>query len=254
MSHQILTKLGFTEKEIEVYLTLLQYGKMAPAEIAKLTRISRPTVYSVAKELIKKGVVLEDLGGASRTLIAKKPQDLAILTNREQKALDEKKKIVQSAIEELGRIAQNTKYAIPKIVFIPEEELNNYLYKQTATWNESINATDGIYWGFQDNTLVDHYQEWIDWYWQQPGKIPIVKLLSNASDTELRMDIKAYKKRNVRFWSESGAFTATTWVMGDYVTMIVTNQRPHYLIEIHDAMMAQNLRQLFKGIWKSLKT
>ncbi|MEK7105120.1 MAG: helix-turn-helix domain-containing protein [Patescibacteria group bacterium] len=253
MLHQTLEKLGFTKKEIEVYLALLQHGKMAPAEVAKLTRISRPTVYSVAKELIKKGVVLEDLGGKSRTLIAKKPQDLAILVNREQKALDEKKKIVQNAIEELSRVAQNTKYAIPKIVFIPEEELNNYLYKQTVTWNESIHNTDGIYWGFQDNTLVDHYQEWIDWYWHQPIKTPMLNLLSNASDTERRMDMKAYKNRNIRFWSESGSFTATTWVMGNYVTMIVTNKHPHYLIEIHDAMMAQNLRQLFKGIWKSLK-
>lgn len=252
MLQQTLGKLGFTQKETEVYLALLTHGKMTPAEVAKLTRISRPTVYSVAKELVRKGVVIEDLGGLSRSLLAKSPEDLAVLVNREQKALDLKKLTVQTAIEELSRVAQSTKYAIPKIVFIPEEEIDNHLHKQTALWNDSIHTTDGIYWGFQDPTLVDSYQEWIDWYWQQPIKLPALNILSNTSKTEQRMQTKGYKNRNIRFWSGAEAFTATTWVMGNYVVMVVTSHHPHYLIEIHDVMMAQNLRQLFKGIWKSL--
>ncbi len=252
MLHQNLGKLGFTNKETEVYLALLTHGKMTPAEVAKLTRISRPTVYSVAKELVKKGVVLEDLGGSSRSLVAKQPEDLAVLVNREQKALDIKKATVKTAIEELSRVAQSVKYDIPKIVFIPEEEIDAYLRKQTAIWNDSIHETDGVYWGFQDPTLVESYQDWIDWYWQRSLKLPVLNLLSNISNAEQRMHTKGYKNRNIRFWNGADAFTATTWVMGNYVVMIVTSQRPHYLIEIHDAMMAQNLRQLFKGIWKSL--
>jgi sugar-specific transcriptional regulator TrmB len=252
MPKQALEKLGFSNKESEVYLALLQHGTMAPAEIAKLTRISRPTVYSVAKELIKKGVVLEDLGGASRSLVAKKPEDLVVLVNREQKILDQKKETVQSAINELKKIAQSSKYSIPKIVFIPEEEIESYLYKQTPVWNSSIVETKTYYWGFQDPNLVKHYQEWIDWYWQQANP-PILQLLSNESNIEEIMKTKGYTNRRIRFWSGASAFTATTWVMGDYIAMINTKQHPFSLIEIHDAMMAENLRQLFSGIWKSLE-
>ena len=251
MSKQTLGKLGFSDKESEVYLALLQHGKMTPAEIAKLTRISRPTVYSVSKELVKKGVVIEDLGGSSRSLIAKQPEDLAILVNREQKALDAKKTAVQSAIVELKKVAQSSKYSIPKIVFIPEEEIESYLYKQTPLWNASIIETKTMYWGFQDPSLVEHYQGWIDWYWQQE-KPPILQLLSNESNIEETMKTKGYANRRIRFWSGASAFTATTWVMGSYITMINTKRHPFSLIEIHDAMMAENLRQLFSGIWKSL--
>lgn len=63
---------------------------------------------------------------------------------------------------------------------------------------------------------------------------------------------RGYKRRNIKFWKNAGAFTATTWVMGDYVAMVVTNQHPHYLVEIHDKMFAQNFCILFKGIWESL--
>lgn len=253
MSKQTLGKLGFSDKESEVYLALLQHGKMTPAEIAKLTRISRPTVYSVSKELVKKGVVIEDLGGSSRSLIAKQPEDLAILVNREQKALDVKKTTVDQAISELKKIAQSSKYSIPKIVFIPEEEIDAHLRKQTTVWNDSIHATDGVYWGFQDPSLVDSYQDWIDWYWHQPIKLPILNLLSNTSEAEQRMGTRGYKNRNIRFWSGAAAFTATTWVMGNYIVMINTRHHPFSLIEIHDAMMAENLRQLFSGIWKTLE-
>lgn len=252
MLDQLLAKLGFTQKEAEVYLALLSYGKMSPAELAKLTRISRPTIYSVSKELVKKGVLLEDLGGSSLLLVAKKPEDFIVVINREQKKLEEKKRLVEQTITELQKVAQATKYSVPKIVFIPEDGIDAYLRKQTSAWNDSIHEVDGIYWGFQDPTLVDSYQDWIDWYWQQPIKLPVLNVLSNESKTEQRMKTKGYKNRNIRFWSGAEAFTATTWVMGNYMVMVVTNQHPHYLIEIHDAMMAQNLRQLFKGIWKSL--
>lgn len=254
MLDHLLAKLGFSDKEATVYLALLQYGKMTPAELAKTTRISRPTVYSVAKELVKKGVLLEDLGGTTLLLVAKKPEDFMVVVNREQKKLDERKQLVEQTISELQKVAQSTKYAIPKIVFIPEEELGAYLYKQTMVWNKSMLDTDGIYWGFQDHTLVDSYQDWIDWYWQQPQPLPTLQLLSNTSETEVRMQSRGYSKRNIRFWNGAGAFSATTWVMGNYVVMIITNQQPHYLIEVHDAMMAQNLRQLFKGIWNMAST
>ncbi len=251
MSKQTLGKLGFSDKESEVYLALLQHGAMTPAEIAKLTRISRPTVYSVSKELVKKGVILEDLGGSSRSLIAKQPEDLAILVNREQKALDTKKATVNQAISELKKIAQSSKYSIPKIVFIPEEEIESYLYKQTPLWNASIQKTKTQYWGFQDPSLVEHYQEWIDWYWQQANP-PKLHLLSNESDVEESMKTKGYTNRQIRFWNGAASFTATTWVMGSFITMINTKQHPYSLIEIHDAMMAENLRQLFSGIWNTL--
>lgn len=251
MSKQMLEKLGFSDKESEVYLALLQHGAMTPAEIAKLTRISRPTVYSVSKELVKKGVILEDLGGSSRSLIAKQPDDLTILINREQKALDTKRATVNQAIGELKKIAQSSKYSIPKIVFIPEEEIESYLYKQTATWNASLQETKTAYWGFQDPSLVKHYQEWIDWYWQQANP-PILQLLSNESNIEEAMKTKGYTNRRIRFWSGASTFSATTWVMGNYITMINTKQHPFSLIEIHDAMMAKNLRDLFSGIWKTL--
>jgi hypothetical protein len=48
-------------------------------------------------------------------------------------------------------------------------------------------------------------------------------------------------------------FSATTWVTGEYVIMLYTQQHPHYLIEIHDARFSQNMRELFKQLWETQK-
>ena len=35
----------------------------------------------------------------------------------------------------------------------------------------------------------------------------------------------------------------------EYLIMAQTRVRPHYLVEIHDAVLARNQLQLFKGLW-----
>jgi sugar-specific transcriptional regulator TrmB len=252
MLKEILNQLGFTDKEIEVYLAILESGKVTPTDVSKLTGINRTTVYSVAKELIKRGIVAEDLGGDNRYLVALPPQDLKTVIQKEEKKLEEKKSLVDKAIGELKNYAKNTKYSVPKIVFIGEDELENYMYKQTPVWNESLLKHDGIYWGFQDKDMIRHYEKWIDWYWtHESTKKVTLQLLSNESAEVLKK--KKYPNRKIKFWKETKDFSASTWIAGDYVIMIVTSQRPHYLVEIHDAVLAHNMREVFKGIWKTLK-
>ena len=250
MINELLTNLGFGEKEIKVYLTLLQHGKLTPASLAKITQLNRTTVYSTAKELVQKGVIIEDLGGKTLYLVAKPPQDLAVLAQREEKQLQEKKAIINNAVEELQAITKSTQYTTPKIIFVAQDELESHLHKQTPVWDESVLKYDGLWWGFQDHTFVQNYEKWIDWYWEKGGKPNVaLKLISNEVAEQIKK--KKFERRQIRFWKESHNFTATTWILGDYVVMIVTNQKPHYLIEIHDAALAHNQRELFKGIWNS---
>ncbi len=69
MLQDILKEFDFSQKETGLYLAILQQGKVTPTDLAKITGINRTTVYSVAKELIKKGVVAEDLCGKNKNLI-----------------------------------------------------------------------------------------------------------------------------------------------------------------------------------------
>lgn len=254
MIQQLLKQLGFSEKEITVYVAILQKGKIAPSEVAQITGINRTTVYSIAKELIKRGVISEDLGGSTRYLTALPLQDLNLLLQKEEKELEQKKTVVDKAIKELRVLAKDAKYTVPKIIFVGEKDLEKHLYKQSKIWSDSVMGADGVWWGFQDHTLVEHYEKWIDYYWKHiaPKELQL-KLLSNTSVVEKKMKSKKFTQRQIKFWSETKKITAATWIAGDYLIMIITNQRPHYLVEIYDATLANNMREIFKGLWKMVK-
>lgn len=252
MIETLLTQLGFGDKETQIYLTVLRSGKISPASVAKLTKINRTTVYSIAKDLQEKGVIQEDLGKSQRYLVAVPPQDWnKILVKKEEKKLEEKKNLIADAAQELAQFAKNTKYVIPKIVFVAQEEIEAHLYKQSPVWNESIKQYDNTWWGFQDSYFVQYYEKWIDWYWEEGSTKDIqLKLLSNESAEKIKQ--KKYSNREIKFWKEGKDFSATTWINGDYVVMIVTSGAPRYLVEIHDVVLAHNMREVFKGVWKNL--
>lgn len=167
MINDLLKQLGFGEKEVTIYLALLQHGKLTPASLANIVGINRTTVYSTAKELAAKGVIAEDLGGKTLYLVAKPPQDLFLLAQKEEKLLEEKRVIIKNVVEELRTIAKPTQYTVPKIIFVAQDEVNDHLYSQTPVWDKSLLEYDGTWWGFQDHTFVQHYEKWIDWYWEK---------------------------------------------------------------------------------------
>lgn len=192
MIEDLLKKLGFSDKEIQVYLMVLRSGKITPADIARATHINRSTVYSVAKDLIKRGVISEDLGSKHRYLVAISPIVLEQLAQKEEKKLNEKKKTISQVVDELLTVTRNAQYSIPKIHFVSEEDVESYLYSQSKVWNASVQEVDetATWWGFQDKYLIDNYEGWIDWFWENSISHNVsLKLLSNESAEDIKEKI-----------------------------------------------------------------
>lgn len=255
MISDLLLKYGLSDKEILVYSTLLQKGKASATELSRHTKINRTTIYSVAKELMNKGFINEDKTQTPSAFVPLPPQDLKTLIAREEQHLHQRKNLMDQLIPELLSISPDTAYSPPKIVFKTEEEFEEYLYQQSPIWTKSIMQYDGgQWWGFQDHTFVEQYHAYIDWHWENMMQSGMkLCLLTNKSDIEssVKNDKRWPDQRQIKFWSKSD-FTGTMWVCGDYVTMAITREKPHYLIEIYDKTMAHNLRTLFKEIWKSV--
>lgn len=254
MPQEILKQLGFSDKEVKIYLAILHAGKATPTQIAKETGINRTTVYSVASDLIKKGIIAEDLGGTKSYLVALPIQDLANLTKQEEEKLTIQKNLITQAISQLQEVAKDAPYHIPKIVFIPEDQLDSYLYSRTPMWNQSLLERGGIYWGLQDETFAKRHVEWIDWYFKRPDSQKItLNILTNESEFEKSVKkLQAYERRNILFWKKAEDFQSNMWVSGDFVLFVNTRQHPFYLIELYDMAIAASMRQLFKGIWDEL--
>lgn len=246
-----LNQLGLNTKEIEVYLTLTKTGKSTPATLSKLTKINRATVYNIAKSLQSKGIIAEDLSGKTLYFTSLPPLSLEQIIKRPMRELQEKELLVEKAIDELSVITANKEYPVPRIRFVEEQNLENFLYENIEKWQKSVLETDSTWWGTQDYTFLENFRKWNDWYWKQPFSQNVkMYQVSNESAVE-REVLKKYKteNRDVRF-SFDVDFTSSVWVGGEYLVMIVTKQHPFYLFELHDKTLAHNMREVFKKLWK----
>jgi predicted transcriptional regulator len=252
MIEQKLKEIGLSDKEVAVYLCVLQYQKIAPSRVSTLTSINRPTVYSVSKELMKKGLITEDETGTIKYLISLGEEAMENLVKNEEHKIATIKSKLPDVVAALKQLPKQGTYSTPKIRFIEESKLRDYLISQSPIWAKSGAAVDNTWWGFQDHTLLEHYQEWADHFWTHFPQEIQMNLLTNKKPVETKvMSKKKYApQRHIKYWAGGAEFSATHVVIGNYVLMILTREHPHYLVEIHDATMADNIRNLYKAIWK----
>ena len=251
MFEELLKKLDLNDKERLVYKTIVEGGKISTARISRLTKINRTTVYSVCGELKNKCLIRESTGEKIAYWMPREGGELDRVITHEREALVQKEQTIDSLKEALKNMPGSKTFSIPKLRYIEEDELESYLYEASPKWNESAVATgETTWWGFQDHTFVEHYEKWIVWYWKHAPKQVDLKLFSNDSTIEKHMVEQKLAKRQIRFWNGDNDFTGTLWITGDYITMIQTAERPFYLVEIRDAVLAHNMREVFRRLWQ----
>jgi len=253
---QTLKKLGFNEKEIKVYLTLLRSGKTKPSILAKVTKLNRATLYNVAKGLLSRGIIAEDMSGSVLHFSPLPPETLDKILEQQKRELKEKEILVKDVIQELQSITTERSYPVPKIRFIEENNLEKYLFDNTEKWQKAVIDSDGTWWGYQDQSFAENFEKWIDYTWKtNPSKHSHYKpkFFSNENSVEKRLGKKySNDKREIKYIRDTN-FTANTWICGNYLIMIVAHQHPFYLIEIHDQMIAHNTMEIFKKLWNDVK-
>lgn len=245
--NDLLSQLGLNKGEISIYKYILKAKRIGPSELSNHTKINRTTVYSITKSLLSKGFIVEDLGSGKKEYTPVGPTEIKSILKREEDEHKKKEQLFKKLAEELTIHFVGQQYDPPKIRFIEEEKINEYLYSRNKIWNDSILSHDKHWWGFQDHTFVENHERWVGSFWKQSAKDLKLRLLSNESDIEKQMRGR-HPNREIKYWNK-GNFTATTWVVGDYLVLIRTSAKPYYLVEIHDSVLASNMRELFKNIW-----
>lgn len=248
MFSNAFTILGFNENEEKVYLEVLKFGKISPAKVAKLTKVNRTTVYSIADKLEKLGLIDQDLGGKRSYLVATSPCALTNLIEAEERKLAEKKEEVKQLIERLQSFVPHVEYSVPKIKVVEEADLSHYLTKIYPEWEKSCAAVDHTWWGFHDSSFTAHYEAVIDGHWEQSSSDLQVKFFTEKTCIEEKMHEK-HPNRQVKQIPKMG-FDCSLWVVGSYIMLVKTREHPHYMIEILDAVLARNLRNLFRAFWE----
>lgn len=246
--------LGLSEKEVRVYVAIVESGKVTAQKISRKTDINRTTVYSILKQLLEKGFIIEDHGGSSRYFMTSGKEQLLEVYRKEVQKVRNKKEIFSELISEIESLPKSTSYSVPKIRFYDEIHLKNALYNQLPKWIESASTEEERqWWGFQDVSLPEKFKEWFDYHWEIFPDNYGNRLFTNDKGFEKELVKKfSTERRQIKYLPHSHQFTSTQAILGDYVLFVVTSSKPNYMIEIHDRVIAHNLREMFKLLWNKI--
>lgn len=142
-----LEKIGLTEKEALIYITLTEIGEAPPSVIAKSAKLKRPTTYVILEQLVEKGIV-GHVKKRDQKMFS--PVDPNFLLEYEKKKFEE----LEEVIPELVTLKNLYKKAPRISLFEGDEGIIQIL-------DDSLTAKDEIYcWsntGLASSTALHQY-------------------------------------------------------------------------------------------------
>ena len=252
MIDELFSQLGYSKKEIQVYLALAEQGKTTASVISKVTKIPRATVYTILDSLINRGAALSEHVSSKTLFLASPPASFCREIDREREEINGKEKAAKELARVLTPYLKNVETSLPRLNSLEgQRNIDNFLYEALPEWRKSTAATgDFTLWGYQDHTFVQEYRRWHDHLWKTKSSKERIRLFSNPSDIEKEL-LHKIPNREVRALPEGVHFKSSIWLYGDFIFMAMTRERPHYAFHIRNEMFASNLRTIFQLLWNA---
>ncbi len=249
-----LEQLGFTDREIRILLSLVEGGEAGAQDLSRRTGIPRTSVYTVIETLLSRELIIpvsnSSIGGGQATYRIAAPSAFRAVIDHEKETVLKREKAADHLVALLQPLFVESNSGVPRIRFFSgKADIEKMLFSHYQSWRKSMKQYDFTWWGHQDNTFVTQYQTWFSQAWQDTEVKELVHLFSNWSKEEAALAGKV-RNRFIKPVPPDFKISSTLWVVGDFIVMIASQQKPHYAFEMIDSVLAANLRQMFQFLWQ----
>lgn len=255
MLNELFARLGFTEKEFTVYLALAESGKSAATVLSKRTRIPRATLYAILESLTERGVITRENTSSTTLFRANGPESFTRMVQHQRDEVEERSRAAKQLGELLTPYMKETQYSIPKIqLYEGKPSIESMLYEYLPLWRESYGRVgNDTLWGYQDPTFVESYLRWHNHMWETRGPNERICLFSNREHLKEEVS-RSIDRREVRALPAGIEFSSSIWIYGEYIVMGMTRSKPHWCVQMKDAVFSANLRAIFQLLWQATFT
>ena len=241
MDLKLLIDIGLTETEARLYLALLELGKASVVEIAKKSRVKRPTCYVNLDSMIEKGFVSKLPETKRLAYVAVDPK--IILRQLKSKVFE---------FEELVPYyrAKLNKDTLPQILFYEGREELQKTYKRVVFTDPS----DRLY-AFGTNvkqmnqTFPKLYEEWHKYYVKRFKDVREIVVNNTAGKNYIK---KHSDPDDVRLMPPELTTYSDTLIMDSKVFMVSLDNLFGILIDSVD--IADTYANFFKLAWRSTES
>lgn len=239
-SLQALEEFGLEEREIKVYLALLQLEKGSVVSISKLCGLKRTTVYDVLEGLKNQGLVFIGFEGSKKIWFAQSPKRLEEIFNNRHEHL---------------------RMAMP--------ELESLWHKSSAKphirYYEGVAGIKSAYGNFmnefkkgQDFYIVSSGTDWFEldpeyfsnFVAERTRKGVQSWMITIGDSTTLRWAQDPRYKYKTKYFPPETKFVANTAFYNNKIIISLIEER--FAVVIESKFLYEQQKQLFLLLWKSL--
>lgn len=242
MEKDILLKIGLTNNEALVYISLLTLGPSLVSSIVDKTKINRTQIYDLLDRLKEKGLISSIIKNRTQIFEAAEPKRILNYIEEKEEKLIEEKKIAKEIVLRLEKIK-------PKSI---QESVKVYEGKQgiKTVLEDIINSKRDIETYGSDG----NFTKILDYYFKHYLK----KLERSGIKMKVIFDYDEKNKpfnwvfSDVRYLPKEYKSPTETTIYGEKVAIFVLTENPQVVL-IENKQVADSYRKYFKILWQKGK-
>lgn len=249
-SDQLKQLLQLNEKDVKIYLDLLQHGSSAASTIALRTQIDRTTVYAVLKRLLKKGFLTEGKQHNTTCFTALDPD---LLESALQKELDAKKKqmtLLKSILPDLLAFKnQETVRPAVQIFEGPDGVISLYeLTLKNSQMHDAFLTVDTLPKELESYLKKTYIQHKLD------RKVKSRVIVSDAPNAKAYQKLDKKANRETKILPEGFLPFETEIIIGEHeIAVIDLSSSSFFGVLIRSKSIRNTMASLFDVMWCMLK-
>lgn len=241
---ELLQKLGFSEKEITIYLCLLEFGQCNASKIAQKLTIPKATVLFILKNLVDLGYVQRSQKGRTQYFEAK-PEDLK---KHKQRDIEEQSASLSSVIPLLEEF--KTPYSSePKVTFF--EGIENCKKAYNSILESQTNVLE---FGAHEDLVMRFGEKFMNTFMAERAKRNI-HLEAICSDTSISKSLQTQDQkqaRNIHMFSQKDGQLYSSIAIFENKVLLLNLYYDAFAIIIENQEVSATLKTIFQLVARKL--
>ena len=250
MYESLFLNLSISGDESRLYIAMLSSGGITAGDLAKQTGLPRPSIYTILKRLIIKGLVVESRKDNKKIFVPIHPDKIIDIFETRKKDLEHSEKEFKKYLSDIRSLLSNS-YMSPKLEIFESKEGLERVLKDMLLYKD---ITTEAMWPIQ--TMIDTLSpEFFDRHNRERIKQNISVRAIWPENQVVNFKKHPYLgsgkdfKREIRIAPENMDFSMGYWIYGNKIAFLSSRKESFGFI-IESAELSKTLRSQFNIVWK----
>ena len=244
MDTKILEEIGFTQKEIDVYMVMLTLKTSSIFEIMSKAKVSRQTIYEILQKLLDKGLVSYTIENNKKQYNVTNPKRLLSIISEQEIIFKEKGARLQALLPDILKRYNENKQETRFEMFIGKEGMKTVM-------NNTLEPGKQLYILANEDKVLD-FLEYFMLQFRKKRKelnIPIKIIRSECTRKKKLVSVLA----EIKHLPDEYNTPTTTIICEDNVDILIFSEENPIAIHMKSKEIAHSFMNYFNLMWSIAK-